>query len=115
VLPSPSDAGAGLRQRPATAEGLQFEAWHAAENSIVGDKRQAKPDRGCGDPAICVVRLMGQGMPRRSAVGAQLGVDEDELRSAVHHLNVGELALELDQPGSAPAPQQRSEADFSRL
>ena len=81
--------------RSAGRERLELEARRAAEDSVVRDERDPQPDGGGGDPSVGRVRLLGERVAGRLAVGAKLCVDGDELRAAVDDLDPIDLRFHL--------------------
>ena len=109
----PPTASRALQQprlrRGLSGGSLDDEAGYASEDAIVRDERYAEAERRRRDPTIRVVLALSQGMPCVGARGAEPGIDLDQLRAAVNHLDVSELGLKLEQPrfarasgGSAP-------------
>jgi hypothetical protein len=69
-------------------------------------------DRGRSDPAVGGVGALCEGVAACFAVGAELSVNDDELRSGVDDLGSLNLGLEPEHAGVPPAAAKRAVAEF---
>jgi hypothetical protein len=72
-----------------------------AEDLVVEDEWHAESDRGRGDPAVRGVGALGERVAARFAVGAELGLHEDEFGSCVDDLRSLHLGFESQHAGVA--------------
>jgi len=84
-------------------ERLELETRCVAEDSVVRHEWDRKTDRSGGDPAVGGMSLLGERVAGRLAVGAELCVDDNELRAAVNNLNPLKLRFQPEHPSVAPA------------
>jgi hypothetical protein len=100
--------GTGHASASGSGDRLEHEARHAAEDPVVGDERNAKPQRGRGNPAIGIVLSLAERVADGFAIHSQLRADLDKLRAGVDDLGALDLRVELEHPCWAPAAAQRT-------
>ncbi len=86
---------------------LEAQAGRALEYAVVRYEWDSEAESGRRNPAIGVVLALGESVADPCALGAQLGVDRDELVAGVHDLDGGDLGVEL-AVRAAPQPRRRA-------
>jgi hypothetical protein len=75
--------------------GKELEPRGVPEDAVFGQERDAEANRGCGDPAVAVVDVRGEGMTGAAAVIAELRADGDRQVVGLGDLELRDGALKV--------------------
>ena len=97
---------------PSSPCGLEYETRSALEDAVVRYERDAEPDGRGGDPTVCVMFTLTEGVAGTLAGNTEFRVGTDEVGAGVHDLDPPERCFNAIEPGIAPSSEQRSVANL---